>query len=95
MSEPDLKKGEEGKKKSGTSSGRTSKTGSLIATLVRKESLSIGTHAGTKKGKETPTGTENVPSISMPVKPATQMKKRGEEDADSKFLSKAHRMVVF
>lgn len=45
------------------------------------------TRAG-KKGKETPTANESAPAVSMPSKPPTQMKKRGEEDLASKYLSK-------
>ena len=42
-----------------------------------------------KKGKETPglpkPGSEDIP---LPQKPPTMMKKRGEEDTDSKYIGK-------
>ena len=41
-----------------------------------------------KKGKDTPTANDLAPVVSMPVKPPTLMKKRGEEDLESRYLSK-------
>ena len=43
--------------------------------------------ASGKKGKDTPVSNDLAPTVTMPSKPATQMKKRGEEDLDSKYLS--------
>ena len=48
-----------------------------------------------KKSKDTPTATESLPAVAMPVKPATQMKKRGEEEADSKYLSMQSHATCF
>ena len=40
---------------------------------------------GGKKGKETP-ATEVAPAIPLPEKPLVSMRKRGEEDLDSKYI---------
>ena len=44
---------------------------------------------GGKRGKETPVATEAAPTVAMPSKVSTTMKKRGDEDLDSKYLRKA------
>ena len=65
-----------GGKKGVAGSGRTSK----MAGSGRTSKM-----AGGKKGKETP-AMEATPAVSVPQKPATSMKKRGEEDLDSKYI---------
>jgi len=42
---------------------------------------------GGKKGKETP-AVDATPAVIVPQKPPTTMKKRGEEDLDSKYIGK-------
>ena len=41
--------------------------------------------AGGKKGKETP-APDTATSVPVPQKPPTSMRKRGEEDLDSKYI---------
>ena len=65
-----------GGKKGVAGSGRTSK----MAGSGRTSKM-----AGGKKGKETP-AMEAIPAVSVPQKPATSMKKRGEEDLDAKYI---------
>ena len=65
-----------GGKKGVAGSGRTSK----MAGSGRTSKM-----AGGKKGKETP-ALEATPTVSIPPKPPTSMKKRGEEDLDSKYI---------
>ena len=42
---------------------------------------------GGKKGKDTP-AVDAAPAIPLPEKPPTSMRKRGEEDLDSKYIGK-------
>ena len=44
-----------------------------------------GSKAAGKKGKETP-AVDADPAIPLPEKPPVSMKKRGEEDTDSKYI---------
>lgn len=43
-----------------------------------------------KKGKETPIPDNMAGAITIPTKPPTKMKKRGEEDLEAKYLSKSN-----
>ena len=76
-----------GGKKGVAGSGRTSK----MAGSGRTSKM-----AGGKKGKETP-AMEATPAVSVPQKPATSMKKRGEEDLDSKYIGKdrSHNYILW
>lgn len=51
---------------------------------------------GGKKGKETPVAINEVAlAITMPSKTSTTMKKRGDEDLDSKYLSKSLTLALW